>query len=364
MGGRVVIGMSGGVDSSVAAAVLKEQGYEVIGVTMRLWDGEEVAGTFSESACCSLSAVEDARRVAYQLGIDFRVMDFRKEFEGAVIDYFVSEYQAGRTPNPCIACNQYLKFDAMMKKTELLGAEWIATGHYAKVEYDEDRERYLLKRAGADTKDQTYALYQLNQKQLSKTLFPLGAFASKDEVRRMADRLNLPTAKKPDSQEICFIPDQDYAGFIQRRLGVSPVKGNFVDLKGRIIGEHQGITRYTIGQRKGLGIAFGKPMFVVKIDPEKNEVVLGEQGSEFSMGLLANQLNFIPFDTLDGELSVAAKVRYSARPASAVIQSAGDGKVRVTFEEPQRAITPGQAVVFYEENSDIVIGGGTILQSV
>lgn len=358
MSKRVVIGMSGGVDSSVAAAVLKDKGFEVIGVTMRLWDGEEVNGCAAESTCCSLSAVEDARRVANKIGIDYHVLDFRKEFSDFVIDYFVNEYVNGKTPNPCIACNKFLKFDAMAKKAEIFNADYIATGHYAKIEKSQSDDRFLLKRAAAAAKDQTYALYSLSQEQLSRLLLPLGDFKDKAAVREYADKHNLVTASKPDSQEICFVPDNDYASFIERRIGYLPAEGDFVDLNGNILGKHRGIVNYTVGQRKGLGIAFGKPMFVVRIDAAKNQVVLGEQGSEFSDTLYAVNPNFIPFDTLDAPLRVEAKVRYSAKPAACLIMNDGD-KIKVSFDEPQRAITPGQAVVFYD--GDTVVGGATII---
>lgn len=356
---KVVIGMSGGVDSSVAAAVLKERGYEVIGVTMRLWDGEDINGSFTEGTCCSLSAVEDARRVANRLGIDYHVLDFRKDFDKYVVDYFTDEYLHGKTPNPCIACNKYLKFDAMLKKARLLGADKIATGHYARVEYDQKSGRYLLMRAKSAAKDQTYALYNLTQSQLSHIIMPLGDFCDKEAVRKKAEELGLPTAEKPDSMEICFVPDKDYAGFIGRRACESP-EGDFVDINGNYLGKHKGIVNYTIGQRKGLGTAFGKPMFVVKIDAENNRVVLGEKGTEFSRELMAKNPNFIPFDTLDKPIRAEIKIRYSAKPALGEITSEGDF-LRIRFDEPQRAVTPGQAVVFYQPESDIVLGGATIL---
>lgn len=353
--------MSGGVDSSVAAAVLLEQGYDVVGVTMRLWDGEEIDGSFTEGTCCSLSAVEDARRVAYKLGIDYHVLDFRSEFDKHVVDYFTSEYQCGRTPNPCIACNKYIKFDAMLQKAEMLGADYVATGHYAKVEFDRERGRYLLKKSNALRKDQTYALYGLTQQQLSRIVMPLGDVADKETVRQKAVELELPVADKPDSQEICFVPDKDYAGFITRRAGDTCQKGNFVDTQGNVLGEHNGIIHYTVGQRKGLGITFGKPMFVIKIDPQTNEIMLGEKGSEFSDCLYANRLNFIPFERLQAPLRVQAKIRYSAQAANAQISMIDEDLLRVEFDAPQRAVTPGQAVVFYEPEGDIVIGGGLIV---
>jgi len=352
--------MSGGVDSSVAAALLKDEGYEVIGLTMRLWDGEEIEGSLMEGTCCSVSAVEDARYVCYKLGIEHHVMDFRRDFEENVIDYFVAEYKSGRTPNPCIACNRFLKFDAMLKKAELLGADYVATGHYAKVEFDKASGRYLLKRAASCAKDQTYALYSLTQQQLSKTLMPLGSLLSKDETRKIAEDRGLITSKKPDSMEICFVPDKDYAGFIKRRTGNEDTAGDFVDEKGNVLGKHRGIIHYTIGQRKGLGVTFGKPMFVLKIDAENNRIVLGEKGTEFSSELIAKNLNFIPFDKPDSSMRVAAKVRYSAKEAPATVTLLEGGCAKVVFDEPQRAITPGQAVVFYEIGGDNVIGGGII----
>ncbi len=339
--------MSGGVDSSVAAAVLKEQGHEVIGVTMQLWETESRDG-------------EDAKRVAEHLGIEHHMVDFRREFAELVVDYFTSEYLSGRTPNPCVACNRYLKFEAMRKYAEAIGAQKMATGHYARVCYDEETGRYLLRKGMADTKDQTYVLYSLTQEQLAMTLMPLGEFSNKDAVREKAVSLKLPTAKKKDSMEICFVPDQDYAGFIEKRVGSLPPAGEFVDTEGNVLGKHRGIVHYTVGQRKGLGIAFGKPMFVLKIDPEKNQVVLGESGTEFSDSLWASDANFIPFESLTKPMEVLAKVRYSAKAAPATVFPEGDC-VRVTFREPQRAVTPGQAVVFYQEDSDLVLGGATIL---
>ncbi len=352
---RVVIGMSGGVDSTVAAALLKEKGYEVIGVTMRLWDGEE------EGSCCSLSSVEDARRACIKLGIDYHVLDFRSDFEKNVVDYFVDEYKSARTPNPCIACNRFLKFDAMLDKARILDADYIATGHYARVGYDDSLKRFVLRRARAEAKDQTYVLYSLTQRQLSKMILPLGDMRDKDEVRETARRLGLDVADKPDSQEICFVPDNDYASFIEKYDGSKSEPGDFVDSSGNVIGRHKGIINYTIGQRKGLGVAFGRPMFVTRIDPETNRVTLGEKGSEFSLSLVADRLNFITFDNADFEpFEALAKVRYAARPARCRVEPIDGGLAKVRFDEPQRAVTPGQAVVFYDMDFDVVIGGGTI----
>lgn len=355
---RIVIGMSGGVDSSTAAALLKEQGYEVIGVTMRLWDGEEGDTRLDDGLSCSLSAVRDARRVASKLGIEHYVFDFRKEFEQNVINYFVDSYRNAKTPNPCIVCNKHIKFGAMLKKAKQLDADLIATGHYARVEQGADG-RYLLRRAACEAKDQTYALYLLSQEQLKAIRMPLGELSGKDEVRGIAENLGLPTASKPDSQEICFVPDNDYASFIERRLGAKSVPGNYIDTDGNILGRHKGIINYTIGQRKGLGIAFGRPMFVTKIDPVTNDITLGEKGTEFSDVLTAENLNFIPFDELKEPIRALAKVRYNSKPALCSVIPSGD-RVCVKFDEPQRAITPGQAVVFYDLNYKYVIGGGTI----
>lgn len=349
--------MSGGVDSSVAAALLLEQGYDVIGVTMKIWPDSLGEEKIVEGGCCSLSAVDDARRVANHLGIPYYVMNFQDIFEEKVIDYFVEEYQKGRTPNPCIACNRYVKFDALLKKAVAMGVDYVATGHYARVVYDHASGRYLIKKSATATKDQTYALYNLTQEQLKHILMPLGDY-TKEETRRLASKLGLTVASKPDSQEICFVEDNNYARFIKERTGQEPVPGNFVDLEGNILGRHKGIIHYTVGQRKGLGIAFGKPMYVLAIDAENNNVVLGESGQEFSSELIASEPNFVSIEKLTGDMKVTVKIRYSAREAEAIISPYEDNKVKVVFKTPQRAITPGQAVVFYD--GDVLVGGGTI----
>ena len=352
---KVVVGMSGGVDSSVAAYILKEMGYEVIGITMQVWPWDEEFAEH-EGGCCSISAVNDARRVADKLGIYYYVMNFQDVFEKKVINYFVDEYVAGRTPNPCIACNKYIKFDELLRRAGLLGASYVATGHYARIEKDENTGRYLLKRSDDDKKDQTYVLYNLSQFQLAHTLMPLGGY-KKDRVREIAEEIGLNVARKPDSEEICFIPDNNHGKFIKEKVPEKVHPGNFVDEKGNILGKHKGIANYTIGQRKGLGIALGKPVFVTDIIPEKNLVVLGVESDIFKDTLIANDLNFIPFENLTSEMKVTAKIRYSAKECPAVI-SPVDGGVMVKFEVPQRAITKGQSVVFYDGN--LVVGGGTI----
>ncbi|NLW26043.1 tRNA 2-thiouridine(34) synthase MnmA [Acetivibrio saccincola] len=354
---KVMIGMSGGVDSSVAAAVLLEKGYEVIGVTMKIWPeaGEETRVV--EGGCCSLSAVDDARSVAYKLGIPYYVMNFQDVFNDRVIDYFKNEYLNGRTPNPCIACNRYVKFEAMLNKAVSMGIDYVATGHYAIIEYDENLKRYLLKKSATEKKDQTYVLYNLTQEQLSKILMPIGSY-TKDEVREIAKKIDLNVASKPDSQEICFVQDNDYAKFIRENTNEEIKPGYFVDTKGNILGKHKGIIHYTVGQRKGLGIALGKPMYVVGIDTENNNVILGKSYETLSKSLIADDINYIMIDKLEKPMDVKAKIRYSAKEADATIYPLEDGKVEVVFKEPQRAVTPGQSVVFY--SGDIVVGGGTI----
>ena len=351
---KVVIGMSGGVDSSVAAYLLKEQGYEVIGIMMKLSpdnpDYEE-----NEGGCCSISAANDARRVADVLDIPFYVMNFKDAFKTNVIDNFIDEYMEGRTPNPCIICNRTIKFEEFLRKAKALGADYIATGHYAKIEKQEDR--YVLKKAADDKKDQTYALYSLTQEQLSNTLMPCGDY-SKPEIRNIAERVGLEVFRKKDSQEICFIPDNDHGAYIKKYSGREIKPGNFVDKHGKVLGTHKGIVYYTIGQRKGLGIALGKPVFISKINPKTNQVVLGDEEDIFKNELVAKDLNFILFDKLTSNLRVSAKIRYSAKPQLATLIPLENNRVKVVFDEKQRAITKGQSVVFYLEN--LVVGGGII----
>jgi tRNA-specific 2-thiouridylase len=349
--------MSGGVDSSVAAYLLKEQGYDVIGVTMQIWQDEEPDAVQENGGCCGLSAVDDARRVAEYLEIPYYVMNFKKEFQENVIDYFIGEYQEARTPNPCIACNRYVKWESLLQRSLSIGADYIATGHYARIAQLENG-RYTLKKSATDAKDQTYALYNLTQEQLSRTLMPVGEY-TKDQIREIAEKLLLPVAHKPDSQEICFVPDHDYASFIEKETGKKSVPGNFVDPAGNILGQHKGIIHYTIGQRKGLGIALGRPAFVADIRKETNEVVIGTNEDVFAPALLADRVNFMSIEKLDEPREVIAKIRYNHKGAPCRIEMVGEDQVKVTFHEPQRAITPGQAVVFYD--GDCVLGGGTII---
>lgn len=355
---KVVVGMSGGVDSSVAACLLKEQGYDVIGVTMQIWQEENPDEVSENGGCCGLSAVDDARRVAWSLGIPYYVMNFRKEFKEAVMDYFVEEYLHGRTPNPCIACNRFVKWEALLSRSMEIGADYIATGHYARI-MQLPNGRYTIRNSVTAAKDQTYALYNLTQEQLKRTLMPVGDY-TKDEIRRIAEEKNLAVAKKKDSMEICFIPDNDYAKFIEQAAKKVPGAGNFVDKDGNILGNHKGITHYTVGQRKGLNLSMGHPVFVTEIRPESNEVVIGGGEDVFSDYLTCSNVNWMAVEGLHGEeRKVMAKIRYSHKGAPCVIRELPDGRVECRFETPQRAITPGQAVVFYED--DHVFGGGTIL---
>lgn len=348
---KIVVGLSGGVDSSVAAYLLKEQGYEVIGVTMVNFRHAPGAQRPEEE-----KVAVDGAAAAKFLGIPHYVVDFCGEFQERVVNYFVNAYISGKTPNPCVVCNRYIKWKAMMEQGEKLGAYRMATGHYADVERLSDG-RYSLKRSAAAKKDQTYALYGLTQEQLSRTVMPLGGY-HKEQVRDIAARAGIPAAAQPDSMEICFIPDNDYAGFIRRNTDITLPKGRYVSMSGEILGEHQGIIHYTVGQRKGLNLAMGRPVFVTEIRPETNEVVIGDNEDVFAPALTCSCINAMSVPEFTDGMEVIAKIRYNHKGAPAVLTPLGEDRLLVRFSEPQRAITPGQSVVFYQ--GDYVAGGGII----
>ena len=356
---KALIAMSGGVDSSVAACLMHEQGWECIGITMKLYHNEDI-GVCSSHTCCSLDDVEDARAVAYQIGMPYYVFNFTEKFRECVNDPFISAYENGKTPNPCIACNRYLKFEKLYQRARELGCEKIVTGHYARIEQDPETSKYLLKKAVDLTKDQSYVLYNLNQEQLRHTAFPLGSM-TKVESREIAEAHDFINARKHDSQDICFAPDGDYVGFMERFKGVTFPEGDFVDLSGKVIGRHKGIVHYTIGQHRGLGADFAGPMYVCKIDPLKNQVVLGAKEDLYSRECAAGPFHWISGEAPDGPIRCKAKVRYRQIEQWATATPMEDGSVKLLFDEPQRAITPGQAAVLYD--GDIVLGGGPILRT-
>jgi tRNA-specific 2-thiouridylase len=352
---RVVVGMSGGVDSSAAAALLQEQGYDVVGITLKLWPQDCV--NRAEDKCCGPQAVMDARSVSHKLNIPYYLVDEAEDFQKQVINYFAEEYRAGRTPNPCVMCNEKLKFGTLISRAKQLGAEYIATGHFARVEKNEAGDRMLLKRGRDPRKDQSYFLFSLRQDQLARTIFPLGEL-SKMDTRCVARQSNLKTADKEESMEICFVPDKDYGRFLQQANLVQKHKGEIVNLHGHVLGHHEGIEFYTIGQRKGLGISSPKPLYVIELDAVNNRVIVGDESALDRAEFKVERCNWIPYETPPEALEVTAKIRYNHPGTPATITPQANGSASVKLHVAQRAITPGQACVFYQD--DLVVGGGWI----
>ncbi len=345
---KVLLGMSGGVDSSVSAVLLKEQGYDVVGMTLELFGG----------TCCNTDAIVGAKQICNSIGIPHITYNLKEVFQCKVINNFIDEYSNQRTPNPCIECNKYMKFGAMYEKAKELGCDYIATGHYAKMEYSDEYGKYVLRKAKNLNKDQSYVLYNMPKLLLGKVLFPLGNFESKEDVRRIAKEHNLAVASKPDSEDICFIPDGNYKKFLEQNSNIAPKEGNIVNRKGEILGKHNGLYNYTIGQRKGLGISYKVPLFVIGFNKDKNELIVGEQEELYKKEMKVNEVNLLLMDKIVQPLDVTVKIRYASKPAEAIINQTESGNIQVIFKEPQRGITPGQSAVFYI--NDVVVGGGKI----
>ena len=350
---KVLLGMSGGVDSSVSAILLKEQGYDVIGITMKLFEAE------CEGSCCNVSSTMDAKRVCDYLGIPHYTLNFKEEFKSHVIDDFINCYANCKTPNPCIECNKYLKFGCMYKKAQELECKYIATGHYAKTEYSEKYRRWILKKSNAGKKDQSYVLWPIPKELIEYLVFPLADFENKEDIRNIAKEHGLNVASKPDSEDICFIPDGDYKKFLEENSDIKPKEGNIIQVNGEILGRHKGLYYYTIGQRKGLGISYKEPLFVIGFNRDKNEVIVGEEDKLYTKEFLVDEVNLLLMDKIEDGIDAKVKTRYSANEYDAKLYNDVDGKIKVVFNEPQRAITPGQSAVFYID--DIVLGGGKII---
>ena len=355
-----LIAMSGGVDSAIAAYLMREQGYRCEGTTMRLYRNEDL-GQCSYRTCCSQRDIDDASDVAFQLDIPYEVLDFTMDFKEQIIGKFIRIYESGGTPNPCIDCNRYMKFDKLLQFARDKGLEYVVTGHYARIEYDGDRGRYLLKKAPDSSKDQSYVLYTLTQEQLAHTLFPLGEM-EKTQVRALAEKLSFVNARKRDSQDICFVPDGDYTRFMEEYTGKRYPAGDFLDGRGQVVGRHRGAVRYTLGQRKGLDLAMGTPVYVSEKDMAANTVTVGPDSALYSSVLLAEEMNWISVEALSAPMRVTARTRYHQVEQWATAYPDGTEGLRLEFDKPQRAVTPGQAVVLYD--GDMVVGGGTIIKAI